>query len=291
MVNDFNRDVERLVQRVTTQTYQAIEADVAAKRIAWFDRVHAERQGGTPVTPRQAYELLLLEYLGLSEDEVPVMLETDRKIVWRSYNPCPTLEACIRLGLDTREVCRAVYERSTQALLSRLDPQLRFVRSYDEIRPHADYCEEAIVWVDFDQMMRCAVAEARQSISEGNKGYGAVVVRGDHVLAEGHDTAITDGDPSLHAEFNAIRRAVRTSRDDSLYGAVLFSTCEPCPMCSSLAVWANVTSIVYGASIEETARAGRKRIRIGANEVADRSPGVIEVVGGVLPDECCSLYI
>ncbi len=144
--------------------------------------------------------------------------------------------------------------------------------------------------VDFERMMRLAIVEACESISEGNKGYGAVVARGDQVLGKGHDTAVTDVDPSLHAEVNAIRRAVRTTGDGNLCGAILFSTCEPCPMCSSLGVWSNIISIVFGASMEETAQAGRMRIRIGAKEVVDRSPAIIEVIGGVVSSECRDLY-
>jgi tRNA(Arg) A34 adenosine deaminase TadA len=61
-------------------------------------------------------------------------------------------------------------------------------------------------------------------------------------------------------------------------------------MCSSLAVWANLTTIVYGASIEETAKYGRSRIRISAKEVVDKSPVMIEVIGNVRKKECEALY-
>ena len=70
-------------------------------------------------------------------------------IIWRSTNFCPTLEACRRLGLDTRVVCRAATEGAVQALIARLDPRLRFSRNYETgIRPHADYCEEQITLLD-----------------------------------------------------------------------------------------------------------------------------------------------
>ena len=104
------------------------------------------------------------------------------------------------------------------------------------------------------------------------------------------DIATIAEDPSLHAEVNAIRRAVRTCGDTNLSGAILFSTCEPCPMCSSLAVWANVTTIVYGVSIEETVKMGRSRIEVSSQEIVDRSPVMIEIVPNVLHDKCKALY-
>jgi tRNA(Arg) A34 adenosine deaminase TadA len=61
-------------------------------------------------------------------------------------------------------------------------------------------------------------------------------------------------------------------------------------MCSSLAVWANLTTIVYGVSIEETAQMGKSRIRVSAREIIIRSPVIIEVVGEVLREECRALY-
>jgi len=118
--------------------------------------------------------------------------------------------------------------------------------------------------VDFVEMMRTAIQEAKQSQRSGNKGYGAVVALGDQILARAHDTAVTEQDPSCHAEVKAIRAAVHTLGDSNLSGAVLFASCEPCPMCSSLAVWANLSAIVFGASIEKTAAQGRTRIRVAA---------------------------
>jgi tRNA(Arg) A34 adenosine deaminase TadA len=288
--NGFPFQVERQIQRLQTVSLRQIELEVAQKRIAWVKDQPPVPAGSPPISPRRAFEMLFFEYMGLSEADLPIGWETEHEVVWLSRNPCPTLEACQALRLDTREVCRAAYEKSTQAFLSQLDPQLRFLRSYQEIRPHAGHCREQIVRIDFTALMEQAVQEAITSRLEGNKGYGAVVALGRKVIARAHDTAATERDPSLHAEVNAIRQAAHRLGDPNLSGAVLFSTCEPCPMCSSLAVWANLTTIVYGASIEETARLGKARIQVGADEIAQRSPAMLEVIGGVLHDRCLALY-
>jgi tRNA(Arg) A34 adenosine deaminase TadA len=192
--------------------------------------------------------------------------------------------------LETRQVCRALYEKPVQFLVSRLDPEIRFVRNYEHIRPEAPDCEESLVRVDFDRFMDLALEEARQSLAEGNKGYGAVVTRGREVLARAHDTAVTDNDPSLHAELKAVRLATARTGDANLSGCVLVSTCEPCPMCAGLAVWANITSIVFGASIADTRALGRSRIDLPVQEIVDRSPATVEVIPGVRQQECLALY-
>ncbi len=290
MSDEFASKVRRLIERLQHGSYRTIEAEITRKRIAWFRQHDQDPARHDRPTPRQAFDLLFFDNMGLSPDDLPVVSETETDIVWRSANPCPTLEAVKALGLDTRIVCRATNEKATQAFVSQLDPRLRFLRSYEEIRPYADHCREMIVRVDFEAMMRLALEEARASRQEGNRGYGAVVVLGQHILSRAHDTAVTQRDPSLHAEVNAVRQAVQVLGDSSLSGAILFSTCEPCPMCSSLAVWANLTTIVYGASIEETARLGKACIHVSAADIVAQSPVMIEVIGGVLREECLALY-
>ena len=267
MTDDFASKVQRQIERLQHCSYQAIEAEVAQKRRAWFRQHDQIAARYDHPTPRQAFDLLFFDYMGLSPDDLPIVSETDTEIVWQSANPCPTLEAVKALGLDTRIVCRATTEKSTQAFVSQIDPQLRFLRSYEEIRPYASHCREMIVRVDFEAMMRLALEEAQASRQEGNQGYGAVVALGQRILSRAHDTAVTQRDPGLHAEVNAMRQAVQALGDDNLSGAILFSTCEPCPMCSSLAVRANLTTIVYGVSIEETARLGKARIRVCATDI------------------------
>jgi tRNA(Arg) A34 adenosine deaminase TadA len=290
MTNDFESKVRLQIERLKEYPYAALERQVAEKRIAWFKQNYPEYAIRIPPTPRGAYEMLFLDYMGLKEEELPIVTESEKEIEWLSLNPCPTLEACKALGQDTRQVCRAVYEKSTQALISQLDAQLRFLRSYDEIRPHADHCRERIVRVDFEAMMAIAIEEAKISRREGDKGYGAVVALGNRILGQAYDTAASEGDPSLHAEVNAIRQATRALGETNLSGAVLFSTCEPCPICSSLAVWANLTTIVYGISIQETAQMGKSRILVSAKEIVEKSPVVLDVIGGVLRNECKQLY-
>jgi tRNA(adenine34) deaminase len=287
---DFNSKVQRQIERLRHCSYQAIEAEVVQKRRAWLRQHDQIAARYDHPTPRQAFDLLFFDYMGLSPDDLPIVSETETEIVWRSANPCPMLEAVKALGLDTRTVCRAAYEKSTQAFVSQLDPQLRFLRSYEEIRPHASHCREMIVRVDFEAMMRLALEEAQASRQEGNQGYGAVVALGQRILSRAHATANTQRDPGLHAEVRALRQAVQALGDDNLSGAILFSTCEPCPRCSSLAARANLTTIVYGVSIEETARPEKARIRVCAADIVEKSPVMIEVIGGVLQEECQTLY-
>ena len=114
---------------------------------------------------------------------------------------------------------------------------------------------------------------------------------GERLLAQSHDTAIVERDPSLHAEMNVLRQAARVLGTGNLSGVILFSTCEPCPMCAAMAAWSNVSAIVFGASAAETAARGKQRILVPAREIVSKSPATIAIISGVLHEQCLELYV
>jgi guanine deaminase len=103
-----------------------------------------------------------------------------------------------------------------------------------------------------DHVVECAVA----NVAAGGGPFAAVVVRGRDVVAEGVNRVTRDLDPTAHAEVVAIRAACRSLGEFSLAGCVLVSSCEPCPLCLSAALWARVDEVVYVADRDDAARAG-----------------------------------
>lgn len=100
------------------------------------------------------------------------------------------------------------------------------------------------------EYMQQAVQLMRQAgvVDKTGGPFGAVVVRDGKVLAASGNSVIRDHDPSAHAEVNAIRMACRAVGSPNIPGAVLYSSCEPCPMCYSTAYWARISKIFYAAS-------------------------------------------
>lgn len=143
--------------------------------------------------------------------------------------------------------------------------------------------------IGYEEHMRLALGEARESPKAGSQGFGAVIVKNGMVLAQAHDTEASESDPTAHAEMNAIRRAAQKIGRD-LRGCIIISTHEPCPMCSAAIVWAGISRVVYGMSIRDAVKAGRRRIDIGCVEIIQRAAANIEVIGGVLKEECSMLY-
>ena len=142
----------------------------------------------------------------------------------------------------------------------------------------------------YRRFMKIAIEEAKQSLKEGNKGFGAVLVKNGEVALLAHDTILTDPDPTAHAEMNLIKKALKEGFKD-LSGCVIFSTHEPCPMCTGALIWAKISEIVYGASIKDTLALGRNMIDLCCREQIDRAPWRVKVKGGVLKKECLPLYV
>ena len=105
--------------------------------------------------------------------------------------------------------------------------------------------------------LRHAIALSAKAIEDDVGGpFGAVVVKDGQVVGEGRNRVLASHDPTAHAEVQAIRAAARNLGTHDLGGSVLYTSCEPCPMCLAAAYWARVERIVYAAGQEDAAAIG-----------------------------------
>lgn len=140
-----------------------------------------------------------------------------------------------------------------------------------------------------EDFMRVALAEAEK----GDLPFGAVLVKDDRIVAQGHNTTQTDSDVSAHAEIKVLRSWMQQHGSyalDVLKGYTLYTTGEPCPMCAAACIWAGVSEIVFGASIEELTRIGIEQIDLSCDAVIARGFQKIKVTKGILSQECIALF-
>ena len=97
------------------------------------------------------------------------------------------------------------------------------------------------------QYMQLALVEARRAIEVEEVPVGAVIVRGQQVIAAAHNQRETLADPTAHAEMIAITQAASALKDWRLSGCTLFVTLEPCPMCAGAILQARIPKVVFGA--------------------------------------------
>lgn len=105
-----------------------------------------------------------------------------------------------------------------------------------------------------------------EAIEEANKNavnhykdggpFGAIVEKDGKVIARGHNTVILSKDPTAHAEINAIRMATQRLGTHDLSGCTLYVNAEPCPMCLSAIIWANIKNVYFANTKKEAGEIG-----------------------------------
>ncbi|WP_062053993.1 nucleoside deaminase [Aquimarina longa] len=99
-----------------------------------------------------------------------------------------------------------------------------------------------------------AITVAQQGMTSNTGGpFGAVVVKDDQIIAEGCNSVTSTNDPTAHAEVVAIRKACAELKTFQLDNCILYTSCEPCPMCLGAIYWARPMKVFYGCTKEDAA--------------------------------------
>jgi guanine deaminase len=105
--------------------------------------------------------------------------------------------------------------------------------------------------------MARAIQLSIDGVQAGHGGpFGAVIVRGGKIIAEGVNQVTSTNDPTAHAEVQAIRQACQKLKMFELKDCELYTSCEPCPMCLGAIYWARLSKIYFGNTAEDAAAIG-----------------------------------
>jgi tRNA(Arg) A34 adenosine deaminase TadA len=135
-----------------------------------------------------------------------------------------------------------------------------------------------------EEFMREAIADAKKH----KHHFGAVVVKGNKIISKAGKRPC--GDPRYHAESQAIIKATNKLKTLDLKGCILYSTCEPCPMCFYLAWITKISKIVFGASVQDAIKFGSNEIKISDKELNKKGGNKIKIESGFLRKECLELF-
>jgi tRNA(adenine34) deaminase len=135
------------------------------------------------------------------------------------------------------------------------------------------------------RLMGLAIERAREAEAHGDVPIGAVLARGEEVLAAAGNERELRRDPTAHAEILAIRAAAEALGGWRLPETTLFVTLEPCAMCAGAIVLARIPTVVYGAPDPKAGAAGSVLDVLGEPALNHRP----EVTGGVMEEECATL--
>ncbi len=138
--------------------------------------------------------------------------------------------------------------------------------------------------------MQLAIEKCREGIAQGQSPFGCAIQLDGQVIAATFNTVSQAIDITAHAEINALREACRHTGKPKLKGAIIATTCEPCPMCAAAMHMAQVEKVYFGATIADAKEAGISQINLAAEEVIAAGGGSTILVPNLLGDACRELF-
>ncbi|MGQ3684819.1 MAG: nucleoside deaminase [Candidatus Loosdrechtia sp.] len=143
---------------------------------------------------------------------------------------------------------------------------------------------------DDEKFMRLAINKAKEGIEIGQTPFGACLIKDNKVISCVHNSVWKNTDITAHAEILAIQEACKALHTIDLTGCIIYSTCEPCPMCFSACHWARITKIIYGACIEDAREMGFNELTISNTVMKQAGNSPVQIVADVLREESKELF-
>jgi tRNA(Arg) A34 adenosine deaminase TadA len=140
------------------------------------------------------------------------------------------------------------------------------------------------------RFVRQTIELARRARAAGNHPFGALLVVDDEVVLTAENTVTTDRDPTAHAETNLVTKAIRELSLEQIRRSVLYTSCEPCAMCTGKIYWSGIRAVVYALSSEELATFTGGNFLIPCTELFARGADMVTVVGPLLLDEAREVH-
>ena len=107
-----------------------------------------------------------------------------------------------------------------------------------------------------EELMRRAIELSENSVRNGGGPFGAVIAKDGEIIAEGSNKVTINNDPTAHAEVCAIRNACKILNTFELANCVIYTSCEPCPLCLGAIYWARLSKIFYANDRKDAAEIG-----------------------------------
>jgi guanine deaminase len=145
------------------------------------------------------------------------------------------------------------------------------------------------------KFMQLAIEEAKKSAKRKDHAIGAVVVKDNKVISKSGNQAMNNNDTQSHAEMLAIKKAQRKFKTRYLQGCILYTTNEPCAMCTCNAGWARMEGIVFGANTKDMENYWKKRTSklwklMKCKEINKGYDFSLFVIGNFMRKQCKKLF-
>ena len=220
---------------VNAQSFAVVSGTAAKKNV---DQPHCRGNNeGMLVLSRQRGEVIMI---GDNMEVIVVDIRGDR----------------VRLGISAprttpvhrKEIYRAIQNENIAASQLKSDDIIprHMTKPLMRLVPEDHSTEISVQQIAPDRFLQAAIDEARKGLSEGGLPIGSVLVRGDQIIATGHNRRVQRGDPMAHAEIDCLTQA---GRQQTYKDTVLYSTLMPCYLCSGAVVQFGIPRVIVGESV------------------------------------------
>jgi len=135
------------------------------------------------------------------------------------------------------------------------------------------------------EYIRRAIDLARRSREHGNHPFGALLVAGGQIVLEAENTVVSQDNPTLHAEMNLVQGAWRKLPAELIRKSTLYTSTEPCPMCTGAIFWSGIRRVVFSMLARDLGEMTDDKFCGPCKALFDRADEKTEVVGPILADE------
>jgi len=140
--------------------------------------------------------------------------------------------------------------------------------------------------INHSQLIRKCIKLAEQAVQKGN----ALLVLGEEIILTADNTAVTERDWTRHAELNLIRFATQDHDAQTLSHCTLYTSTEPCAMCSGAIYRVSIPRVVFGCSAEALGKITGRGLEVTSRQIFAAGKRTVEVVGPILEDEAVEVH-
>ena len=150
---------------------------------------------------------------------------------------------------------------------------------------YANYTPESDLY-----FLRLAIDQARTARERGEYPFGAVLVKDGDVVSTAYDQCLALSDPTAHAEMLLVSRYCRQERLLTLDGYTIFSSTEPCILCSGAIKWSRISKVVFSVSQEMLQQRTKGRRKPSCHSFVNTGVRIVDVVGPLITDEGITVF-
>ncbi len=136
-----------------------------------------------------------------------------------------------------------------------------------------------------ETFLREAISHADQAGQKGNRPFGAVLVRNNQIIARAESSQHADHDITYHAELKLISQASHFLERADFGECTLYSSSEPCPMCSGATYWSGINRVVFGCRQKLLGELEGEKFAVPCADILGRGGREIEIAGPLLEEE------